>query len=177
MSYSSDPPSFHLIHFQQVYHFTRQPYPITQDIQQQTFPSKRYLLTSTMEISYLFRISLWFLPYVYAIADPLNHSVQKRSDGTLSCSQLDVSLACISTNVVNVQGFTVLEALLFAMRNSSLPDSTTYGVDQNIICVSHTSGPTIQFTASAGVGNGVVSAGGSITTNITIPASDSGGKI
>jgi hypothetical protein len=135
-------------------------------------------MKSAMKEFYLLGFSLWFLPHVCAIADPLNHIPQKRNNGgDLDCNFPAVSALCVSLNTVNAQGLNVLEALYFAMLNSSLPDSTIYSSDENIICVTHTSGPTIQVTAGIGVGEGAASAGVSVTTNITIAGTDIGGKI
>ncbi|KAF4624995.1 hypothetical protein G7Y89_g13174 [Cudoniella acicularis] len=126
---------------------------------------------------YLLHSFLWFLPYVCAIPqdEALDYILQKRSSGTMECSIFAVSALCASSNTVNGEGLNVMEALYFAMLNSSLPDSTVYNMDENVICVTHSSGPTIQVTAGAGVSAGAASAGASITTTFTISGSDAGG--
>ncbi|KAN0072926.1 hypothetical protein V8E54_009040 [Elaphomyces granulatus] len=96
---------------------------------------------------------LWFLADVsYAIGLP------KRADG-FTCSSPPTSILCPSLKTVNANGLNVLEALYFGMQNASLPDSTTYNAGENIICVTHSSGPTIDLSGNIGASADGVSAG------------------
>jgi hypothetical protein len=112
---------------------------------------------------------LWFLADVsYAIGLP------KRADG-FTCSSPPTSILCPSLKTVNANGLNVLEALYFGMQNASLPDSTTYNAGENIICVTHSSGPTIDLSGNIGASADGVSAGLGFAVNLTIAGIDDGG--
>jgi hypothetical protein len=103
--------------------------------------------------------------------------LRKRVVG-LSCDGLapTFSALCPSQNVLNNDGLNVLEVLYFAMSNTTVPDSQTYGAGDKIVCLSHHPGPVIEFTAGAGAGVGPVSAGASVKVNFTLNGSDTGSK-
>jgi hypothetical protein len=107
--------------------------------------------------------------------------LQKRESGAMSCYSagniLDFSALCPSTNYpVNDQGLNVLEVLYFAMKSTAIPDDTVYQAQENIICVTHSPGPNVTFTADAQVADGPLSAGASVTFTFSIPSLDGGGK-
>ena len=112
---------------------------------------------------------LWFLAGAsYAM------NLQKKADG-FTCSSPPTSILCPSLKTVNAEGLNVLEALYFGLQNTSLPDSTTYNAGENIICVTHSSGPTIDLSGNVGASYDGVSAGLGFAVNLTIEGLDNGG--
>ena len=112
---------------------------------------------------------LWFLAGAsYAM------NLQKKADG-FTCSSPPTSVLCPSLKTVNAEGLNVLEALYFGLQNTSLPDSTTYNAGENIICVTHSSGPTIDLSGNVGASHGGISAGFGFAVNLTIEGQDNGG--
>jgi hypothetical protein len=84
---------------------------------------------------------------------------------------------CPPTNYpVNEQGLNPLEILYYAMRSTIVPDNTVYGAQDNIICVPHSTGPNVTFTANVQAGVGPVSAGASITVTFSLTSADLGSK-
>jgi hypothetical protein len=123
----------------------------------------------TCSIFLAFRFLL-IVGVVYANDDHFN-DLLKRDDNGYSCTA-QTSILCPSHNTVNAAGLNTLEALYFGMQNTSLPDSTLYTDGENVICIGHKSGPTIDISASAGYDG--LSAG--INFNVTIPGTDAGSE-
>jgi hypothetical protein len=125
----------------------------------------------------------WFLiltGFSYANLNPFN-ALRKRESGAMSCyyalNIIDFSALCPSTDYpVNDQGLNVLEVLYFAMRSTTIPGDTIYQAQENIICVTHSPGPNVTFTAGAQAGAGPLSAGASVTFTFSLPGPDLGGK-
>lgn len=119
--------------------------------------------------------------FSYAHPNPFN-VLQKRESGVMSCysalNTLDFSALCPSTDysVTNDKGLNILEVLYFAMRSTTVPDNTTYQAGDNIICVTHSPGPNVTFTAGAQAGVGPLSAGASLTFTFSLSGPDTGGK-
>jgi hypothetical protein len=113
------------------------------------------------------------IPVAIGAADSIV-DLEKR-DAPFTCDWTDSSLLCLSANTLNAQGPNVLTAHYFGLQNSSLPDSTTYNSGENIISVTDSNGPTIEFSVGAGVGAGGASA--NVGARINVKGSDNGGKI
>jgi len=106
--------------------------------------------------------------------NPLDNLLKR--DTGYHCEE-NTSAICPSYNTVDPQGLTPLQVLYFGMLNTSLPDSTFYNDGELVICIGPKQGPTIQFTASAGVTAGPASAGVTVSFNTTVPPINSGSKL
>jgi hypothetical protein len=127
-----------------------------------------------------------FAPYfliltasAYADLNPSNVLQKRQESGDLACYPkdiLDFSGLCPHTNYQIQDGLNVIEILYYALKSTTVPDTTVYRAQENIVCMVHGPGKNVTFTLSGQAGDGIISAGASVTFTLTITGNDNGGK-
>ncbi|KAI9781317.1 MAG: hypothetical protein M1839_006110 [Geoglossum umbratile] len=116
--------------------------------------------------------------FAYASLDPSNVLQKRQESGTTACYPtdiLDFSALCPHTNYQIQDGLNVIEILYYAMKRTTVPDDTIYQAQENIVCMTHGPGQNVTFTLSAQAGDGILSAGASVSFSLTLTGNDNGG--
>ena len=134
-----------------------------------------------MKSFYLFASFFLMLPvFSYADPNPSNGLQKRQESGAMSCYTAlnieDFSALCPYTNYPTQDGLNVMEVLYYAMKATTVPDDTVYQAQDNIVCMTHGPGANISVTLGAQAGDGILSAGASVTFSLTLSGPDNGGK-
>jgi hypothetical protein len=126
--------------------------------------------------------ALYFLiltAFSYANLNPSNVLQKRQESGVMVCYPkdiLDFSALCPYTNYPTQNGLNVIEILYYAMKSTTVPDDTIYQAQENIVCMTHGPGKNVTFTLGGQAGDGILSAGASVTFTLTLSGTDNGGK-
>lgn len=118
--------------------------------------------------------------FSYANPNPSNVLQKREESGVFSCytptNIEDFSALCPSINYPTQDGLNVIERLYYAMRATTVPDDTVYQAQDNIVCMTHSPGVNVTFTLGTQAGDGILSAGASVSFSLTLTGLDTGGK-
>ena len=117
--------------------------------------------------------------FAYANLNPSNVIQKRQESGTMVCYPtdiLDFSALCPDTNYQLQDGLNVIEVLYYAMKSTTVPDDTIYQAQENIVCMTHGPGQNVTVSLNGQAGDGIISAGASVTFSLTLTGSDTGGK-
>jgi hypothetical protein len=117
--------------------------------------------------------------FSYANPNPSNVLQKRQESGVMACYPdhiLDFSPLCPYTNYPTQHGLNIIEILYYAMRSTTVPDDTIYQAQENIVCMTHGPGQNVTFTLGGQVGDGILSAGASVSFTLALSGPDNGGK-